>query len=208
MRKSCSMRRAPASARWMSLVLAGCGLILCGCNPVTTAVKLGTHVVGAVVDDESTQQLGRQLIGQPPAAADRALGQRLDVLRDVHSSREWLIYPVKLDVLGKKRYVVETTPHQIVGVQMVERGGGKTGIPQKLIYEAKVKGKPMADCERALGLGPPLLTVRSVNTGQLGQLFDARLVKSLPKPCYCVLKYDVQQVCTEVDLVEVAASAK
>ena len=183
-------------------------LPLCGCNPVSTAVKLGMHVVGKEVDDVETDKLGRQLIGQRPADADALLGERLDVLRDVHSAREWLVYPVKLDLLGQKRYVVEVAQNQIVGLKMVERNSGKVDIPLKLYYEAKAKGKRPADCEAALGLGPPMLTVRSQMTGQLGQVYDARMVKELPTPHYCVLKYDTNQLCAQVDLVEVAASTQ
>ena len=189
---------------WLPVLLT---VGLCGCNPVHTAVKLGMHVVGQVVDDEETNKLGQQLMGKSPADADATLGKRLDVLRDVHSPREWLVYPVKLDVLGSKRYVVEVSQNQIVGVQMVVRNSGETDIPLKLYYEAKAKGKAPQECEAALGLGPPMLTVRSLTTGQLGQVYDARLVKELPKPHYCVLKFDSGGLCTQVDLVEVAATA-
>lgn len=190
----------------LPILLAG---YVCGCaSPVSTAVKLGAHVVGKVVADEETDQLGHKLIGRRPAEADAALGQRLDVLTDVNGAREWLVYPVKLDVMGQKRYVVEIARNQIIGVQLVERNAGKTDIPRKLVYEAKVKGKSPRDCEAALGLGPPVLTVRSVPTGQMAQLYDARLIKELREPHYCVLRFDSSHLCTQVDFMQVAAATE
>ncbi|MEW6251130.1 MAG: hypothetical protein AB1716_10820 [Planctomycetota bacterium] len=191
--------------RLVLVVTVGLAVLLFGCNPTKTVAKLGMHLVGDFVEDQETQKLGRQLIGQPPAAADGVLGERVDVLRTVNGADEWLVYPVKLDLLGKKRYVVGVSGGRIVDVKLVERGGGKVGIPQKLIYEAKVKGKPPEECERALGLGPPMLTVRSATTGQLRQLYRA---KTLSTPTYCILRYGDDNLCTELDLVEVAATSQ
>lgn len=75
-----------SSAKAAMPIFVAC--LLCGCSPVGTAIKLGMHVVGKVVDDDETKTLGRRLIGNPPSAADQAIGLRLDVLRDLNTPRE------------------------------------------------------------------------------------------------------------------------
>jgi hypothetical protein len=179
----------------------------CSSNPATTAIKLGAKVVGQVVEGEETQKLAGELVGAPADAADAKLGDPLDTLQDVNHPRQWQIYPVKYDVMGNLRYVVEITNHKIVTVAMVEKGGGELDLPRKLYYEQKVKGKTMRECEAALGMGPPLLIVRSLSTGQYGQLYDARLAKELSSAQYCVLKFDGDRRCNEVNLVEISASS-
>jgi hypothetical protein len=179
----------------------------CSSNPATTAIKLGAKVVGKVVEDEETQKLAQELNGAPVSAADVKLGNRTDTLQDISSPRQWLIYPVKYDVLGNLRYVVETSGNTVTAVTMVAKSGSELDMPRKLYYEHKVKGKSPRDCEAALGMGAPLLTVRSLNTGQQGQLYDARIDKELSSPQYLVLKYDESKICSEVNLVEVSASS-
>ena len=193
------MRYRMAHAVPLALValVAGCG------SPVTTAAKLGMRVVGNVVSDAETQKLAGQLVGQPPSAADQALGERVDTFQDVKSTRQWVTYPVKMDLLGSKRYVVGVADSRIVAVEMVEKESGKINLARRLIYLAKVKGKGPAECETALGLGPPLLTVRSRNTGALTQLYDSRMVKELQGTKWCILRYDNNGLCEKVDLVDV-----
>jgi hypothetical protein len=183
-------------------VMAGCSS-----NPATSAISLGAKVVGKVVEDEETRKLAGELVGASATAADEKLGERSDTLQDVKQSRQWQIYPVQYDVLGKLRYVVETSNNKILAVGMVEKGGGELDMPRKLYYEHKIKGKTMRECEELLGMGPPLLTVRSLNTGQHAQLYDARLDKELTRAQYCVLQFGADRRCSEVNLVEVSASS-
>lgn len=197
------------SCRMMLSVPVLLMLVCSGCSsPASTAAKIGMHVVGMVVDDEETKKLGQQLLGQPPAAADAVLGQEIDALRDVNSPREWLIYPVKLDILNTQRYVVELAQGVIVAVEMVKKSTSEIDIPVKLYLEAKVKGKPIEQCPAALGLGQPMLTLRSMASGQLIQIYDATLVKELSSPHYCILRFDSNRMCAAVELAQVAASAK
>jgi hypothetical protein len=184
------------------LVAAGCSS-----NPATSVVSIGAKVVGKVVEDEETQKVAAELVGASAGAADARLGNRADTLQDINSPRQWLIYPVKYDVLGNLRYVVEVTGNKVIAVAMVEKGGGELDLPRKLYYEEKVKGKTPPECQAALNMGPPLLTVRSMNTGQYGQLYDARLDKELSCPQYCVLRFDDDQRCSGVNVVEVSASS-
>ncbi len=93
-----------------------------GCSPVTTGIKLGAKVVGTVVNDKQTQDFGRQLVDQPPSAADQLLGSRANVLRDVNGRRMWLVYPAKLGPPGMSRHVVAVANNRIVSVEMVSQG--------------------------------------------------------------------------------------
>lgn len=193
--------------RWSASAVLS--VLLCGCSsPATTVVKMGVKLAGKVMADSETARLGVQLIGQPPSAADAVLGAPKDVWRDVQAPREWRAYPVKLDVLDQKRYVVGVERNRIATVELIQRHGSKADIPLELVYLAKVKGKPPEQCAAALGFGRPLLTARSTTSGQLLQMYDARLVKELPKPHYAILRFDEQERCAQLFLVEVDASAR
>lgn len=182
--------------------------LLCGCSPWSTAARVGMRVVGRGLESQETDKVAEQLIGHPSSDADALLGPRQDVLSDVNGSRQWLVYPVPNDVagLGRNRYVVETTPQQVTGVEMVQKNSSETDIPLRLIYQEKVKGRPPAECEAKLNFGPPLVVVRSRNTGEVSRVYDARLIKELSSPHYCVLTFDGAGNCSRVDFVEVEAS--
>lgn len=178
-----------------------------GCNPVSTAVKIGIHVVGKVVDDAETDKLGDQLLGKGPSQADAALGKTIDVYADVNGSREWRVYPVPMDVLKTNRYVVEVAHNRIVLVEMVKTDSSEVDIPLELIYHEKLKGKSPPECETELKMGAPIMSMRSRSTGQLFQFYDARLIKELPSPHYCIVRYDTAGHCDKVKFAEVAATA-
>lgn len=189
-------------AGFLIALVPGCG------DPVTDAVKIGIHVVGKVVDDAETDKLGNELLGQPPAKADTVLGQSLDTYSDVRGNREWRVYPAPMDVLNNQRFVVETTANRIVMVEKVELNSNKMDLPLELVYYEKLKGKTPPQCEAELKMGPPVIAVRSNTTRQLFQLYDARLIKELPKPHYCVVRYDASDHCEKVKFAEVGASSK
>jgi hypothetical protein len=178
----------------------------CGCNPVGTVVKIGMKVVGKEVDDAETTKLGNKLIGYPPAKADQELGQPVDVWTDVYSAHEWRLYRPKLDVLDTKRTVVGVSGGRVVSVKMIERYGDDVDLPLEIFYYEKVKGKSPQECETELKMGPPMLTVRSSKTHELLQMYDARLVKELPSPHDCLVRFNENDQCTKVDLIEVEAS--
>lgn len=189
-----------------TFVLAATAIVLvAGCSPVSMGVKLGVKVVGKVVDDEETKKLGQQLVGQRPAAADQLLGPRANVLRQVNGNGMWLVYPVKMDVLGMSRYVVAVVNNRIVTVQMVGKDTGDVDMARNVYYYAKVKGKIPADAQASLGLGAPQLVVRSETTGQLSQLYDASMVEGLGSQVYCILRFD-GGTCSKVEMVKVNAS--
>jgi hypothetical protein len=165
------------------------------------------HVAGKVVADSETSKLADKLIGRPPSAADEELGQPVDVWRDLSGLREWRAYKVKFDILDQKRIVVAVVEARIVEIQMIQKHGSEADIPLELYYYAKAKGKSPKECQAELGLGPPLLSVRSVSTGQLMQVYDARLIKELPTQSSCLVRFDNSERCTKLDLVEVESTS-
>ncbi len=179
-----------------------------GCNPVKTGVKLGVRLVGEVVEDVDVKQRGDSLVGRPVSAADEAFGQPLDVFKDVRGERRWRTYPVKLDVLGRQHYVVEALNDKIASVSKAEKSSRKVDIPRGLILKEMVKGKGPQECEAKLEFGGPLLVVRSQNTRRLVQLYDAGMITDLGTPHYCIVRYDDNDRCDDLEFVAVGASTK
>jgi hypothetical protein len=175
-----------------------------GCH---SPVGLAMHVVGKVVDDVDADRLGNELIGKPPAAADAKLGKPVNVLAQVNGPLRWRVYSVPLDVMDNQRYVVQISNGAIAGVSKVKIDGTGIELARKLLFEQKVQGKSPMECEAALKLGPPVMTVRSETTGCLNQLYDARFVEGIGSPKYCRLRFDAHQKCDEVQLVDVSASS-
>ena len=188
----------------MSLLLASAA----GCNPISTGAKYGARLVGDVIEDGDVKQRGQALVGRPVSAADEMCGKPIDVFKDVGSDRRWQTYPVKLDVLGHQRYVVEVLSNKIVSVSKSEKSGRKVDIPRALLLEAKVKGKSPQECEAKLELGRPLLAARSENTKRLVQLYDASMMTDLGTPHYCIARFDENDRCNELEFVAVGASTK
>ena len=179
-------------------------LVAAGCNsPAGMAVQL----VGKAVDAGEAKKLGDELIGKPPADADAKFGQPIDVLAQVGGPQRWRVYPVALDVMDNQRYVVEVSGSSIAGVSKVKRDATGIDIAHKMLLDQKTKGKSPAECEAALGMGPPLLTVRSETNGMTSQLYDARTFKGIGSPKYCRLRFDANQRCDEVQIIDVNASA-
>jgi len=176
-----------------------------GCNsPAGMAMQL----VGKAVDAAETQKLGDELIGKGPSAADEKFGQPLDTWRQVGGLSEWRVYPVSMDVLGNLRCVVQVSGRRIVAVSKVKIDGSGIELARKLLYDQKVQGKSPRECETALDLGSPLVTARSEKTGQMCQLYDAKMVPGIGSPQYCRLFFDSSQRCTEAALMDVSASTK
>ena len=180
-------------------------IVAAGCNsPAGMAVQL----VGKAVDSVETQKLGDELIGKPASAADAKFGQPNDVLAQVGGARKWRVYPGgSMDVLGNQRYVVEMHGSSIAGVSKVKMDSSGIELARKLMLSNKVEGKSPSECEAALDLGKPLLTARSEKSGMLAQLYDASLVKGVGSPKYARLKFDTNEHCSEVSLVDVNASS-
>jgi hypothetical protein len=176
-----------------------------------SAVHWGVKFVGDAVDEADLEERQQSLLGKGSRAADEMFGQRVNAWRDTTRSREWLVYPVPVDPLKKHRYVVELARGRIVALQKVEKDADfKTDIPQALLLKQKIDGKTPEECERVLDFGRPLLTARSDKTGCLAQLYDAPLIEieGLTKPRQCLLRFDEQDRCTELQLITVEASTR
>ena len=173
------------------LIFIAVVILISGCSPVSIGINLATKVVGKGVDEADVQKLEENLLGKEPAVVDQALGDRLDVLRDVHGERYWLVYPVKLDPLDTHRYLIEVKDDRVTAIAKVEETGAtRADIPRKLLYKEKLKGKTPAECQVELEMGKPLLEVRRDSNRRLAQLYDGRMIKELGGIYYCLLRYD------------------
>lgn len=131
-------------------------------------------------------------------------------MRQQGGQRVWAIYDVKglTNPLGKDSYVVEVTGGTIHSLSRVETTpDAKIDLPRVALIEEKVTGKPPAECQQELEQAP-IVTVRSERTGQLRQLYDGRIIKVFKKPYYCILKYDANDLCEDVDFQKVGASTR
>ena len=199
-------RRYGRGALLVSLLIIATGAG--GCNPIATGAKYGVRLVGDVIEDADVKQRGEELMGQPVAVADQKFGAAIDEFKDVHSSRRWRTYPVKLDVLGHQRYVVETLNSRIVSVSKANRSKREVDIPRVLILKEKVKGKSPRECRSALDFGSPRLEARSTSTRALVQVYDAGMMTDLGTPHYCIARYDANDRCNDLEFVAVGASTK
>ena len=189
----------------LTAMCAAVMVIATGCH---SPVGMAVQVVGKAVDDVETKKIGDELIGKQPSAADAKFGQPVNVLAQVGGTQKWRVYPGgSLDVIGNQRYVVQVSNGRISGISKVKIDGTGIELARKMLYDQKVTGKSPKECEAALNMGPPLLTVRSETTGMMNQLYDARMIQGLGSPKYCRLHFDPNQHCDEVQLVDVNASS-
>ena len=192
-----------SSGFWCVGLCGALSVIVAGCNsPAGMAIQL----VGKAVDTVETKKLGDELVGKAPSAANEKLGPPADTWQQVHGPTEWRVYPVSMDPLGNQRYVVQIANRSIVSVTKVKVDGTGIDLARKLLYDQKVAGKSPKECESALNLGRPLVTARSEGTGQLAQLYDAKMVPGVGSPQYCRLRFDSSERCSEVALVDVSSS--
>jgi hypothetical protein len=131
----------------------------------------------------------------------------VDTFREVNGTREWMTYMTSMDPLHTKRWIVAVVNNRITAVEMIETSTSEVDIARKLVYEGKVKGKTPGECQQTLGMGAPRLSVRSVNTGHLTQLYDGQMIEGLGDQKYCVLRFGADGRCEKLDLVDVAATA-
>ncbi|MBI5762836.1 MAG: hypothetical protein HZA51_04840 [Planctomycetes bacterium] len=165
-------------------------------------------MVGKAVDAVEAKKLDDELIGRSPAAADAKFGQPNDVFAQVGGPRKWRVYPGgMMDVMGNQRYVLEVNRNSIAGVATVKLDASGIDLARKYMFDQKVSGKTPKECEAALDLGPPRLTARSEISGNMAQIFDARMGKEIGSPKYCRLKFDASGRYIEIALIDVEASA-
>ena len=184
------------------LILGAC--LSTGCS---SPAGMAVHLVGQAVDDVKANEYNKELAGQPPSAADAKFGGPIDVWNEVDGPRSWRIYPVSMDVLGNQRYVVVVKGNRIRGVTKVTIDASGIDLARKMMLDQKVQGKTPSEAQAALDMGPPIVTARSTNTGQMAQLYNAQMIQGIGSKQYARLLYDSSGRCTEVKLVDVSASA-
>lgn len=198
--------------RMLAIIALGSACLFnVGCLGEGTA-GMGTaiNVIGGVVDKADVKDKQQELLGRSPSAADQLLGPSVDVQREQGGPRVWRIYDVEgvTNPLGKDCYVVEVTGGKIRSLSRVETTpDAKFDLPRAALLEEKVQGKSPAECQRELE-ERPIVSVRSEKTGRLRQLYDGRVIKIFSKPYYCILKFDAQDRCEDVDFQKVGASTR
>lgn len=186
--------------------ITGVGLLLAGCSasPMGAAVT----IAGAAINDMDVKDRAKTLMGASASQCDTELGQPLDVYRSEQPARDWRVYGVKHDLLGKYRYVIELDRNKVIAVSKAERHGDViVDAATSAYFSDKCKGKSLQGCQDSVGT-PPVLTARNVTTGQLVQLYDARLVKGVQRSYYAVIRFNPDGMCSEVKVVKVAASTE
>ncbi|HPF39779.1 MAG TPA: hypothetical protein P5081_17725 [Phycisphaerae bacterium] len=195
----------------LSICVGGACLLATGCfGDGTAGVGTAINVIGGVVDKVDVKDKEKDLLGRSPSAADQMFGAALDTQREVGGRREWRIYDVAgvTNPLDKDRYVVEVTGGRIRSLSRVETTPDiKFDLPRAALLEEKVKGKSPEECRRELEKAP-IVSVRSEKTGRLRQLYDGRVIRIFSKPYYCILKFDAQDLCEDVDFQKVGASTR
>ncbi len=185
-------------------------MLLCAVNLGCSASPLGLamHIAGDAVHDVDQKKRSTELVGAPVAQADTLFGAPVEVLTDTRSEREWRLYHVPADLLDTCRYVVEVKDSRILAVDKIQKHSDVVLEEGLLaVLRPKVKDKRPAECEANLKMGPALLTVRSKTTGQMIQLYDARVLKELQRPYYCILRFGPTDTCEQISLAKMYSSA-
>ncbi len=186
----------------LMLVATGAG---CRALPVSYAMM----VVGDVVSDIDVKDRQEKLVGKTATAADAMFGKPRAILVDPRRDRRLIVYPVKGDLLGQKRFVVELVEDRIVALSKTsENIDGAEDIIKAAALRDKLLKRTPSECQEAGDFGRPALVLRDQNTWNLVHVYDVRNVTNLRGARYCVLKFDTDNRCQEVKLVGVAASTK
>ena len=186
------------------LMLAATGT---GCRALPSSYAL--MVVGDVVSDVDVKDRQEDLVGKTATAADDMFGQRLATLVDPRRDRRLIVYPVKGDLLGQQRFVVELVEDRIVALsKAAENIDGAEDMIKAAALRDKLLERTPSECRSAGDFGRPALVLRDQNTWNLVHVYDVRNVTNLRGARYCVLKFDTDNRCQDVKLVGVAASTK
>jgi hypothetical protein len=175
-----------------------------GCT--STPVSLAISLAGDAVNDADVQQKSQQLMGVSTQQCDAVLGQPFDIFDSQQPQRQWRTYRVKDDVLNNYRYIVEFDNGTVIAVSKAQKiSDAVLDAATYAYFKEKCMGQTPAACEQIIGR-PPALTVKSELTGQVVQLYDARLVKQVQKPFYGVLRFGPDGTCSQIGLATIAAS--
>jgi hypothetical protein len=179
-----------------------------GCSSSGVQSQVAIQMIGTPLDHAQVSDLEKKLMGQPIQSALDELGPAIDILKDLNSSRQWFVFRIDPNTLGQYRYVVEVNNNCISAVSKVQIGG-VTGAdyPRRYILRDKVMGKFPDQCQKELGLGAPLLSVKSEKTRRLTEFYDARQSKG-NKIYYCIVRYNPTNNCENLAFITVDASTK
>jgi hypothetical protein len=189
----------------LTLVVVGLGT---GCNPYKKAIKIGMKVVGDTVNEVDVSEHAKRLVGQPPAAADAAFGTRIRTLEEVTTHREMMTYPVKNDVLGMFRWIVEVQNGRIAALAKAQNNpdGGKD-IIEKTALKQLLVGKTPEELQSKDKFKKLILVLRDRAGGNLIRVYDVSGFKDLMGAVYCVLEFDSADRCKDIRLVGVPAAS-
>jgi len=178
----------------------------CRAHPVSLAMM----VVGDVVNDADVENLAKKLVERNIAEADKILGARLETLEDDRrTGHEMIVYPVKGDVLGTSRYVVEAENGKIVSLtKSIQNIDGAEDLIKQADLRSKLIGKDPDACRIHGKLGQPVLMLRDQADKSLVMVYDVSNVTNLRGARYCILRFDTADKCEKVNLAGVSASTK
>lgn len=191
-----------------SSLLVLLGTFACGCR--AHPVSLAMMMIGDAVNDADIKDRSEKLVGKDVSAADRMFGSRQETLEDTkRDGRMMIVYPVKGDVLGASRYVVDASNSVIVALTKTQQNSdGMEDVIRQAALKVKLVGKDARACSREGEFGRPILVLRNRDTGNLVRCYDVRNFTNLRGARYCVLRFDANDLCTQVTLVGVSASTK
>ncbi|MBN1343772.1 MAG: hypothetical protein JXQ73_13900 [Phycisphaerae bacterium] len=192
----------------VSLMTLGILLTQTGC--ITTSIVLGAMLVGAEKPDKATNELAEQLKGNAPSEADRVLGARMETLVDARQpGRELLIYGVKGDQTGAERYAVDVDRGVIAALT---KGRQKTGDMEAAVkaeeLRARLIGKTQPECEQLANIGKPQAVLNSRERNQTVRIYSAKKLEKAKGARYCVLRFNPDGRCAEVNLIGIQSSTK
>ena len=178
-----------------------------GCRATPIGATVG--LVGFAVDEVDVNEKAEELMGVSTEMADATLGSPMDVFRGERPPREWRMYAVKYDALGKYRYLVEIRDGKVIALSKVDRSCDLAlDTATRAVLDDEVEGYTPEQCEANLEQGPPLLSVKSEATGQLVHIYDASVITEIQRPYYMSLWFGASGTCDEFKMGEVAASTE
>lgn len=188
---------------WSLVLLVPMCLASSGC--ITAGAVLATKVIGDTVNDADVKKREDQIIGQPASAADKMFGQRHDTLVDVKKrNRKLLMYRA-----GSSHYfVAEVVDGKVITLDKKHVDDNLVG---KLLkgsdMDDELIGRSPSECQRIADLGRPILTLHSEKNDDLVRVYNVKQKVELQAK-YCVLRFNADDRCRSVTLVELSASTR
>jgi hypothetical protein len=101
-------------------------------------------LIGDAVNDADVERRAEKLIGKDVRAADQMFGSRQQTLEDTNrAGREMIAYPVKGDVMGSSRYVVEASKSTVIALTKTKQNiDGMEDVIKHTALSAKLVGQP------------------------------------------------------------------